>query len=309
MEADRQGIRAIAISLVVLSITAVLQLVVVGISGSVALLADTVHNASDALTALPLWIAFTLARRGRRRGYTYGYGRAEDLAGLFIVAMIALSAVVAGVESVRRLIDPQPVTNIGWVIAAGVIGFIGNEVVALYRIRVGRRIGSAALVADGLHARTDGFTSLAVVVGAIGVGLGFGLADPLVGLAITVAILFVLKNAATEVWRRLMDGVDPNLVERATAVLAEQPDVQAVQQVRLRWMGHRLLADADVLVSPDISVGEGHDIAHAAERQLIHDIPKLVDVTVHVSPATAGDPTAEDLPASRAVDSGRDDSL
>ncbi len=182
LEASAAGVRALKISLVVLAVTAALQLAVVVVSGSVALLADTVHNFADALTAVPLWVAFVVGRRAATRRYTYGYGRAEDLAGVFIVAMIALSAVVAGVESVRRLIDPQPVAYVGWVITAGVIGFLGNELVAVYRIRVGRRIGSAALVADGLHARADGFTSLAVVAGAIGVALGFPLADPVVGL-------------------------------------------------------------------------------------------------------------------------------
>jgi cation diffusion facilitator family transporter len=169
LEGSAEGIRALKVSLVVLLVTATVQLAVVLVAGSVALLADTVHNAADALTAVPLWIAFVIGRRARNRRYTYGYGRAEDLAGLFIVAVIALSAVVAGYESVRRLVDQRPVTGVGVVIVAGLVGFAGNEIVAGYRIRVGRRIGSAALVADGLHARADGITSLAVVAGAIGV--------------------------------------------------------------------------------------------------------------------------------------------
>ena len=164
LEASTAGIRAVKISLILLAITATLQIVVVVRSGSVALLADTIHNFSDALTAVPLWVAFVLSRRAATRRYTYGYGRVEDLAGLFIVTMIALSAVLAGYESIRRLFEPQPLTNLGWVLAAALIGFAGNELVAVYRIRVGRRIRSAALVADGLHARTDGFTSLAVVL-------------------------------------------------------------------------------------------------------------------------------------------------
>ena len=209
------------------------------VTGSVALLADTIHNFSDALTAIPLWIAFVLGRRAATRRYTYGYGRAEDLAGVFIVAMIALSAVVAGYESIRRLINPEPITHIGVLIAAGLIGFVGNELVAVYRIRVGRRIGSAALVADGLHARTDGFTSLAVVAGALGVLAGFPLADPLVGLVITVAILVVLRSAARDIYRRLMDAVDPELVDTAEAALRDTPGVHDVESLRLRWIGHR----------------------------------------------------------------------
>jgi len=217
LESSAVGIRAVKISLVVLGITAIAQAVVVALSGSVALAADTIHNFSDALTAVPLWVAFVLSTRAATKRYTYGFGRAEDLAGLFVVAMIALSAVIAGYEAVIRLINPVPIEHVGWVAAAGLIGFIGNELVALHRIRVGRRIGSAALVADGLHARTDGFTSLAVLVSAGGVALGFPLADPIVGIVITFAILAVLRTAARDVFRRLMDASIRNSSRRRKA--------------------------------------------------------------------------------------------
>ena len=209
LESSAAGIRAVKISLLALGATSIAQLVIVVISGSVALLADTIHNFSDALTAIPLWIAFALGTKAATRRYTYGFGRAEDFAGLFVVAMITLSAIIAGIESVRRLINPVPIEHVGWVAAAGLVGFIGNELVAVYRIRVGRQIGSAALVADGLHARTDGFTSLAVVFGAGGVALGFPLADPIIGLVITVAILAVLRTAVRDIFRRLMDARRP----------------------------------------------------------------------------------------------------
>jgi len=289
LEASKEGVRALKISLVALLVTALAQAVVVFFTGSVALLADTIHNFSDALTAVPLWIAFVLGRRAASRRYTYGYDRAEDLAGVFIVVMIALSAVVAGYESVRRLVDPQPISNVGVVIAAGLIGAAGNELVALYRIRVGRKIGSAALVADGLHARTDGFTSLAVVLGALGVLAGFPLADPLVGLGITVAILFVLKGAATDIYRRLMDAVEPELVDAAEACIAATPGVLGVERLRLRWTGHRLRAEVAVLVDPAIGVVEGHTIAVDVHHRLLHDVPRLIDATVHVSPLTHGE--------------------
>ena len=288
LESSAEGVRALKISLVALLVTALLQAVVVVLTGSVALLADTIHNFSDALTAVPLWIAFVLGRREATRRYTYGFSRAEDLAGVFIVAMIALSAVVAGYESVRRLLDPQPVTNVGILIAAGLIGFAGNELVALYRIRVGRKIGSAALVADGLHARTDGFTSLAVVFGAIGVLAGFPLADPIVGLGITVAILFVLKSAAVEIYRRLMDAVEPELVDAAEASLRATPGVLDVDDLRLRWTGHRIRAETGIVVDGALSVSGGHQIAVEAHHRLLHDVPRLSDVTVHVSPAPTG---------------------
>ncbi len=285
LESSVEGIRALKISLVALAITAILQLGVVAISGSVALLADTIHNFSDALTAVPLWIAFVLARRPPSRKYTYGYGRAEDLAGIFIVLMIALSAIVAGWESFQRLAEPQELRNIGAVMAAGVIGFLGNELVARYRITVGRKIGSAALVADGLHARTDGFTSLAVLFGAIGVALGWPLADPVVGLFITVAILVVLRGAARDIYQRLMDAVDPKVVDTAQEVILQTDGVQEIEDLRLRWIGHRLRAEVAVAVDGADTIRHGHDIAQELRHRLIHDIPKLRDANVHLSPA------------------------
>jgi cation diffusion facilitator family transporter len=281
---SQEGMRALKISLVGLAVTAILQVFIVLISGSVALLADTVHNFADALTAVPLAIAFWIGRRPPNRRYTYGYGRAEDLAGIFIVAMIALSAAVAGWEAVHRLFDPQEVRNVGWVIAAGVIGFAGNELVAVYRIRVGRKIGSAALVADGLHARTDGVTSLGVVVGGLGVAAGWELADPVVGLVITVAILFVLKGAARDIYRRLMDSVDPRLVDAVEGVLAEVPGIQAVERVSIRWVGHELRAEADVVSDSRLTVAESHRIAEEAHHLLLHRIPKLSWATIHTNP-------------------------
>ena len=285
LESSAAGIRAVKISLVVLGLTALAQIVVVIISGSVALAADAIHNFSDALTAGPLWIAFALGTRAATRRYTYGLGRAEDLAGLFVVAMITLSAIIAGYEAVMRLINPEPIAHIGWVALAGLIGFIGNEWVALYRIRVGRRLGSAALVADGLHARTDGFTSLAVLISAGGVALGFPLADPIVGLVITVAILAVLRTAVRDVFRRLLDGVDPATVDTAEQTLAAVPGVRAVRSVRMRWIGHRLHADAELDVDPSLDLAQAHRIAHGAEHELTHAVPKLSTALIHAYPA------------------------
>ena len=285
LESSAQGIRAVKISLIALAVTAIFQLVIVGLSGSVALAADTIHNFSDALTAIPLWIAFALGRRAATKRYTYGLGRAEDLAGLFVLLMITLSAIIAGYQAVRRLLHPVMIGHLGWVAAAGVIGFLGNELVALYRIRVGRRIGSAALVADGLHARTDGFTSLAVVFGALGVWLGFPLADPIIGLLITAAILIVLRTAAHDVFGRLLDGVDPRLVDSAEQALAAEPGVLAVRRLRMRWVGHRLHADAELDIDPDITLGEAHRLAHHAEHTLTHAVPKLTSALIHAYPA------------------------
>ena len=285
LETSAEGLRALKLSLVGLGITAALQVVVVLISGSVALLADTIHNVGDALTAIPLGIAFWIGRRAPNDRYTYGYGRSEDLAGIAIVLTITFSAAVAGYEAVHRLLDPRDVRQVGWVIAAGLIGFAGNELVAVYRIRVGRRIGSAALVADGLHARTDGLTSLAVVAGALGVAAGFPLADPIVGLVITVAILGIVRSAGRDVYRRLMDAVDPGLVAQVRTVLAATPGVQAVESVRIRWVGHELRAEVGVVSDGSLTLAEGHEIAEEAHHRLLHQVPRLTEATIHTSPS------------------------
>jgi cation diffusion facilitator family transporter len=287
LEADAAGRRAVLISLAVLAVTAAVQGFVVALSGSVALLGDTLHNAGDALTAVPLLIAFGMARRPATARYTYGYGRAEDLAGLFVVAMIALSCAVAVHEGIDRLVHPRPVDHLGAVAAAALVGFAGNELVARYRIRVGRRIGSAALVADGLHARTDGFTSLAVLLGAAGVAAGWEQADPVAGLLIAVVLLGVLRSAVRQVGARLMDAVEPGLVERARQALEGVAGVLAVRDLRLRWIGHTLRAEVDVTVAADLTVVEAHELAHRAEARLLAEVPRLTAATVHPSPAGA----------------------
>ncbi|MEO7421278.1 MAG: cation diffusion facilitator family transporter [Ornithinibacter sp.] len=284
LESSARGIRAVKISLVGLMVTALFQLAVVAVSGSVALLADTIHNFSDALTAVPLWIAFVIGRRAPTRRFTHGYGRGEDLAGLFVLAMIALSAILAGWQAIDRLVHPAPVTNLGWVALAGFVGFLGNEAVALFRIREGRAIGSAALVADGHHARTDGLTSLAVLIGAGGVAIGWAWADPAVGLLITLAILLVLRTAAREVFRRLMDGVEPDLLNAAETALTRVPGVLAVSDLRMRWVGHEVHAEAAVHVDPSQTLTGAHAITHHAEQELLETVPRLTRAIVRPKP-------------------------
>lgn len=285
MEASRAGMRALWISLGVLGATAVFQAFVVVASGSVALLSDTLHNVADALTAVPVGIAFLLGRRPATRRFTYGYGRAEDVAGIVVVLVILASAVFAGYESIRRLADPADVKFLGAVAVAGLVGAVGNEIAAQVRIRTGRRIGSAALVADGLHARTDALTSLAVLLSAGGAALGWRWADPVVGLAITAAIATVTWGAARQVLARLMDAVDPALVDRATDALREVDGVVTVDRVRLRWIGHALRAEVDLSVPPGVSVEQAHRTAHAAEHELTSAVPRLTAATVHAHPA------------------------
>jgi cation diffusion facilitator family transporter len=290
LEADADGRRALLLSLLILAVTAAVQAVVVLLSGSVALLGDTLHNVADALTAVPLLIAFRLARRPATRRYTYGYGRAEDLGGLFVIAMITLSSVLAAWEAIDRLVHPRDVTHLWAVAAAAVAGFAGNEIVAQYRIRVGRRIGSAALVADGLHARTDGFTSLAVLLGAGGVAVGWRAADPVTGLVITVAILGVLRSAVRQVGARLMDAVDPALVDQATAAVTSVAGIKGVRELRIRWIGHTLRAEVDATVDPGLTVTQAHDLAHHAETHLLDQVRRLTAATIHTSPVGTHQP-------------------
>jgi cation diffusion facilitator family transporter len=284
LEASAEGIRALWISLAILGATAAIQAVVVAFSGSVALLGDTLHNAADALTAVPLGVAFLVGRRPPNRRYTYGYGRAEDLAGIVIVVVIAASSALAAYEAATRLAHPRPVSNLIAVSVAALAGFAGNEAVARYRIRVGRKIGSAALVADGLHARTDGFTSLAVLLGVAGVAVGWDWADPVVGLLITVAILAVLRQAAREIYRRLMDAVDPELVDQTEQILRATTGVLDIGEVRLRWIGHQLRAECEVVVDGGASALQAHHVAVEAEHNLLHAVPRLTAALVHADP-------------------------
>jgi len=284
LEASSRGLRALTVSLVLLGLTALVQAGVVLLTGSVALLGDTLHNVADALTAVPLAIAFTLSRRPPNRRYTYGYGRSEDLAGIVVVLFIVASAVLVAWESAHRLVDPGEVKHLGAVAAAGVVGFLGNEVVARYRMKVGREIGSAALVADGLHARTDALTSLAVVASAVGVWLGWDQADPVVGLLITLAILKVLVEAGRQVYHRLMDAVDPSLVDEMEQVLRSTPGVRSVGELHVRWIGHSLRAECEVVVDASITLAEAHAIALEAEHRMLHQVRRLSSVFIHADP-------------------------
>jgi cation diffusion facilitator family transporter len=284
METNTRGIWALKVSLVSLLATALFQLGIVLLSGSVGLLADTIHNFSDAFTAVPLWIAFTLARRPATRSFTYGYGRAEDVAGVLIVLIIFASSLVAFSESIQKLFHPEPLRYVWWVIAAAIVGFVGNEAVAIFRIRVGLEIGSAALVADGQHARVDGLTSLAVLVGGVGSLLGFPLADPIIGILITVAILFIVKDTAVIMWRRLMDAVDPEMVDAVERVANGVPGVVNVHDVRMRWIGHTLQTELHITVDEDLPTRESHQIAELVRHALFHAEAKVAAVTVHVDP-------------------------
>lgn len=275
-----RGLWAIKWSFIILAITASLQLIVVIISNSVALLADTIHNFADATTAIPLGVAFVLARRKPSSTFTYGLGRVEDFAGILIVLIILFSAIFAGYEAVDRLIHPHPVTALGWLTAAGVIGFIGNEAVAVFRIRVGRQMNSAALIADGYHARTDGLTSLAVVLGALGVWLGFPLADPIIGLLITITILGIVWQSARAVLTRSLDGVEPGITAEIYHAAEHVPGVERVISAKARWIGHLLHADVAIAADRTIPLAAATGIARDLKQELIQHLPALRTVNV-----------------------------
>ena len=284
---SNRGIWAVKWSFVGLFITAALQLAVVIWSNSISLLADTIHNFGDAATAIPLAIAFVFAKRKPSPRFTYGYGRVEDFAGIVVVLTILASAIVAAYEAIQRLINPERVGHLGAVAIAAVIGFLGNEGVAIFRIRVGKEIGSAALVADGYHARTDGWTSLAVLFGALGVWLGFPLADPIIGLLITAAILVIVWRSAQEIISRALDGVDSETLSEVQHAASHVAGVREVTEVRARWLGHQLLAEVNIAVDPSLTVEQGHEIATEVHRQLVSNLPFLARAVVHVDPVGA----------------------
>ncbi len=211
----------------------------VWLSGSVALFADTLHNLGDALTALPLWFAFLLIRRKPTNRFTYGYGRVEDLAGVAIVLIILFSALAVGYQSLQGLRHPTSVEYLPAVLIAALIGFFGNEAVARLRLKVGKEIGSAALVADGYHARADGLTSLGVLGSVGGVWLGYPFVDPLVGVLIALVILKMAWESGKAVFLRLLDAVDPQVVEEIREAARETSGVAEVTEARVRWIGHR----------------------------------------------------------------------
>jgi cation diffusion facilitator family transporter len=277
-----RGIWAIKWSFVILALTAALQLVVVFFSGSVALFADTIHNIGDAATAIPLWIAFVLARRKPTARFTYGYGRVEDLAGIAIVIIILFSAFVAGYEAINRLIEPHTIEHLIAVGLAGGIGFLGNEAVAIFRIRVGKEINSAALIADGYHARTDGLTSLAVVAGAFGVSIGFPLADPIIGLLITIAIFGIVWQSAKAVLTRMLDGIEPKVADEIRHAAEHVPGI-LVSEAKARWIGHQLHVDVAIEVDGSLSVAEANRLVDAFRQELTTHIPGLATAFVRLA--------------------------
>ncbi|HEY8711581.1 MAG TPA: cation diffusion facilitator family transporter [Thermoanaerobaculia bacterium] len=282
---SERGIAAVRWSFVVLFFTALIQIYVYYQSRSVGLLADTIHNFSDAATAVPLWIAFTLSRSRPSNRFPYGLGRVEDLAGVTIVFVILFSAVAAGYESIHRFLHPVTVGHLYAVMFASVVGFLGNEAAAIIRIRAGKKIESAALIADGHHARVDGLASLAVLFGALGVKLGYPLADPIVGILITLIICKVVWDSVISIFTRMLDGVDPALIPQLTDIARKTEGVAEVGEVRARWLGHRLMAEVTFGVAANLTVEKGHEIAKHVQSNIQDALPHVAAVAVHVDPS------------------------
>lgn len=284
---NRAGLRAVQISTAGMLLVSLVQLLIAVVGGSAGLFADALHNMGDVLTTVALWIAFIVSSRAANRRYTYGYYRAEDLAGIFIVLVIIASAVAGAVESILKLTSGNVPTQIYLSMLAAAIGCIGNEVLAQYKISVGKRINSVPLVADGQHSRIDGLTSLAALVGLIGVRLGFPIADPIAGLVITLVIISVVYTTSRSVLQRLLDAVDPHIVPAIMETAMSVEGVEAVTDIRARWVGHTLHIAMNIEVNEQLTLLQAHAIAEEVRHRLFHEIPGVSEVIIHTDPSSA----------------------
>lgn len=281
---NRAGLRAVQVSSAGMFIVAAIQFTIAGIGGSAGLFADALHNLGDVLTTVALWIAFVIARRAANQRYTYGYHRTEDLAGIFIVLVIIASAVAGAVESILKLTSGAAPTQLLLSMAAALVGVAGNELLAQYKITVGKRINSVPLIADGQHSRIDGLTSLAAFVGLIGVALGLRIADPIAGLVITIVILTVVYSTTRSVLERLLDAVDSRVVPSIVSIASEVPGVEAVNDVRARWVGHTLHVALNIEVDAELTLVKAHAIAEEVRHRLFHRVKGLSEAIIHTDP-------------------------
>jgi cation diffusion facilitator family transporter len=286
---NREGLRAVQISTAGMFAVAAIQFIIAGIGGSAGLFADALHNLGDVLTTVALWIAFVISSRAANQRYTYGYYRAEDLAGIFIVLVIIASAVAGAVESILKLTSGAVPTQLYLSMAAALVGVAGNELLAQYKISVGKRINSVPLIADGQHSRIDGLTSLAAFVGLIGVALGFPRADPIAGLVITVVILTVVYSTTRSVLQRLLDAVDERVVPSIMEIARAVPGVEGVNDVHARWIGHTLHVIMNIEVDGQLTLLKAHDIAEEVRHRLFHQVKGLSEVIIHTDPHAHGD--------------------
>jgi len=284
LKENELGIRTIYIVIALLGLTTVFQIGIYLMSGSVALLGDTVHNFGDAIISIPLLFAFWLANKRANKRYTYGYGRAEDLAGLFIVLAISISAFYILWESLHRLFNPVPLDNLELVAAAAIVGFAGNVLAAMIQIRTGKKMKSDALIANGTHSQTDGLTSLAILVAVMGAWFGYPIIDAIIGIVMGIIILFIAKDSAKSMWYKLMDAVDPTIVKKAERIVNEHPDVKDVQRLQMRWIGHHLQVEAVLSLNADLNTAQCNSVSEHISHHLYHDIPNLSETTIAVIP-------------------------
>ena len=284
---NRAGLRAVQISTAGMFLVAAIQFAIAWIGGSAGLFADALHNFGDVFTTIALWIAFVISNRAANQRYTYGYYRAEDLAGIFIVLVIIASAIASAVESIQKLTSGNIPTQIYLSMAAALIGVAGNELLAQYKISVGKRINSVSLIADGHHSRIDGLTSLAAFIGLIGVKLGFPKADPIAGIVITIVIVTVVFSTSRSVLQRLLDAVDPHVVPSIVTTATAVPGVEEVTDVRARWVGHTLHVVMNIEVDAELTLSKAHAIAEEVRHRLFHDVKGISEVVVHTDPSSA----------------------
>ena len=282
---DRDATRAVLVSAVLLGAASAVEFATSIAGHSASVLADALHNAGDVLTTLVLLIAFALARRPATRRFTSGFGRVEDVATLVIVIVIVFTAAAAALESLGRLLSTEGYSHSVPAMVAALIGVVANVVASEYKIRVGRRIKSMALEADGLHSRLDALVSAGAFLGVLLAWMGFAIADPLAGLAITIAIVYILAGTVGRLVLRMMDAVDPDVIEQITAAAQSVKGVLGVHDVRARWVGRELNAVLHVDCPPDATLREAHDLALAVEHEVEHKVPS-VRLDVHMDPGT-----------------------
>jgi cation diffusion facilitator family transporter len=286
-EGTRDGLRAIRISAVVLVLAATAQLIVVAISHSVGLLAAGLDNLGDGISTIALALAFLGARRAADDRYTFGYQRLEDLAGVVIVLVIWASAFVAGWQSIHKMLGHHEVRSLGVGMTVALVGAVANEIVARYKMSVGRRIGSQPLIADGQHARTDALASVAAFAGLLGVKLGWPDADPIAGVVITLAIAYIAFDASRHVLARLLDAVDPEIIAAIEHTVSHTPGVKGCGRIQARWAGRSLYVSLTIATDGEIPVREAHAVAEAVHHAILHELPGVAQVDVHIDPERA----------------------
>jgi len=274
----RQANRALAVSAAGLGLTGLAELLVALLTGSVGLLGDAIHNLSDVSTSAVVFLGFRLSRRPPTERYPYGLERAEDLAGIGIAAVIWISAAFAGFESVRKLIDHGHTAHVAAGIAGAVLGIAGNQLVARYKLRVGRRINSATLIADARHSWLDALSSAGALAGLIAVAFGQPWGDPLAGLLVTAFICHVGYEVTKDVVHRLADGVDPDVITTAEAAAGSVPGVVHAH-ARARWTGRTLRVEVEGWVDPELTAAGADALGRRVADQISREIPEAGSFT------------------------------